>query len=119
MAKQDSLSIIARNVTALREANRWNQTQLARHAGISQKVVSNIERASELRISPTMDTISALAAAFGVPEFILLIPLSDYTLLKAMSNSVGKKFDAYVQLPAAGRQTVDRIIDLEASTGRL
>lgn len=44
MSKQFLLSILARNVKTLRAAKEWNQTELARKAKVSQKVINNLER---------------------------------------------------------------------------
>ena len=114
MAKQPCMSIISRNVAALRETLKWSQADLARKAGVSQKVISNLENASALGIHPTLHTISAVASALNVSLFALMLPLDVEQLRSVRDPNVARLIDTYLDLPPSGRQTVDRIIDLES-----
>lgn len=72
MAKRSPIAIIASNVRSLRLAKEWSQGELARRAGVSQKVISNLENADKLQISPTIDTVSSVAEAFGLSMLALM-----------------------------------------------
>lgn len=114
MAKQPSLSIISRDVAALREAQKWSQAELAKKAGVSQKVISNLENAESLGIHPTLHTICAVASALNVSLFALMLPLDVEQLRSVQDPNMARLIDTYLELPPSGRQTVDRIIDLES-----
>ena len=57
------------NLRALREAAGLSQEQLAEASEISRETISRIENGA---ISPTVDTLTALAAALNVPTAALL-----------------------------------------------
>lgn len=57
------------NLRALREAAGISQEQLAAASKISRETISRIENGA---ISPTVDTLTALAAALNVPTAALL-----------------------------------------------
>ncbi|MDQ2809318.1 MAG: helix-turn-helix domain-containing protein [Chloroflexota bacterium] len=57
-------------VKAQRSARRWTQRELAQRAGIGQAHISMLERN---RVpAPGLDTVQALAGAFGLPVNALL-----------------------------------------------
>lgn len=98
----------------LREAQKWSQAELAKKAGVSQKVISNLENAEALGIHPTLHTISAVASALRVSLLALLVPLSAEQLRATQDPALGRLIDAYMGLPPDGRKTVERVIDLES-----
>ncbi|WP_256807645.1 helix-turn-helix domain-containing protein [Bradyrhizobium sp. Bra64] len=55
--------LLARNVLRLRKDRGWSQDELAARLGIEQMAVSLIENA---RSNPTLETLEAIAACFGV-----------------------------------------------------
>lgn len=118
MAKQPSLEIISRNVAALRAANGWSQGELAKKAGVSQKVISNLENAETLRIHPTFYTITAVASALNVSLFALMLPLDIEHLRGIQDPDLVRLIDAYLEMPPPSRKTVDRIVELEAAADR-
>lgn len=64
---------LGQRVKALRHARDWKQVDLAKKAGLSQRVISNLERiGSTDRDSATLTTIFAVADAFGMPPSELL-----------------------------------------------
>ena len=119
MTKQPSVATISQNVAALRNAQRLSQAALAKKAGLSQKVVSNLENAKELGIYPTIHTLTLVAEALNVSLFALMLPM-DAEQLRAIQGdqdfdrSFARLLDTYPALPPLGRQTVDRIIELES-----
>lgn len=60
---------IAANVFAQRYTRGWNQSELARRAGVSRSTLNNLET---YRKTPSMVTLRKLALAFGVPLAELL-----------------------------------------------
>ena len=52
-------------IRELRQKRGWSQNELAKRAGIKQSVLSFIE--SGRTKNPRVDTLSAIAAALGVP----------------------------------------------------
>lgn len=54
---------LGRNVARLRKEKGWTQDELAAKLGIEQMAVSLIENA---RSNPTLETLEAMAACFGV-----------------------------------------------------
>lgn len=52
-------------IRELRQKHGWSQSELARRAGVKQGVLSCIE--SGRTKNPRVDTLSAIAAALGVP----------------------------------------------------
>jgi transcriptional regulator with XRE-family HTH domain len=120
MATQPSLVIISKNVAALREAKQWSQSELAKKAGVSQKVVSNLENADTLGIHPTFYTITSIAKALNVSLFVLMLPISLEKLLQIQKEpKLDRVIDAYLTLPDEGRVTVDRVLELESQAPQL
>lgn len=120
MTKTAYLETLSKNVAALRKAKGWNQEELARKAGLSQKVISNLESASEKKIHPTLNTIVSVADAFGVSVFLLLTQLNDSRIeqmkVALAPQAISRLVDIYLSLEPDSRQTVDRIVELESRT---
>ena len=114
MSRPFPLAVLASNVKTLRVAKEWNQTELAKKAGLSQKVISNLERAGELRIHPTIETLSSVADALGVPAFILLMPISEPRLVNIMQDKIIRLIDNYIHASSEGQAMIDRIGELES-----
>jgi transcriptional regulator with XRE-family HTH domain len=108
MLTDEARHIVARNLRALRAAADMSQEALARRAGISQRAVSNAERAEQ---SPTLDTLAALAKAFRVPTFALFLDSPD---IVEQAPRIGKIVHLYQQLAADGRAQVARVAETEA-----
>jgi transcriptional regulator with XRE-family HTH domain len=102
--------ILASNVRRLRAQRQWSQTQLAVRAGIAQTVISYCER--EDGKSPTLDTIEALANAFHVPVWALLIETD--ALDPAHINALAGIVKTYTTLPDSGQEQLSRVADAEA-----
>lgn len=61
---QEVVKRVAANIHALREEAGWNQSELARRANLSKGALSQLEAG---QANPTVETLWALAQAFGVP----------------------------------------------------
>ena len=58
------LAVLGGRIKALREERRWEQVELARHAGVDKGTISRIEAGKR---GMTLKTLQSLAAALGVP----------------------------------------------------
>lgn len=98
---------LARNVKALRVAVGWSQEDLRIRAGISQKSVSNMESPHKTG-SPYLDNIEAVAGAFNLEAWQLLIPWLPDEL--ARNQRLVKLVRGYAQISDEGRETIDKIL---------
>lgn len=101
--------IVAANIARLRKDRGMNQTELGSRAGVGQTTISSIENPEGK--SPTLETLSAIAKALQVPEWTLLVDGSalDSAQLKALDHLV----HIYADLPAAGKNQVQRVAEAE------
>ena len=65
------LTTLAQNLKTIRAAKGWTQDDLAHEAGVSE---GTIKKAETEKQSPTVDTLDAIAKAFGVEPWELLKP---------------------------------------------
>lgn len=111
------LQTLARNVAMLRTQRGWSQDELGRRAGLSQKVISNLENAVDRDISPTMGTVVAVADALKTSLLSLLVDMDARQVSSVKSDKeieeISYFFNSYVSLPKKLRQTVDRVLELE------
>lgn len=91
MAKESIKDVLAKNTRALMTRRGWNQTDLAKRAGISQTHVGNVLRKE---VEPTTTIIEGLAKAFGLPGYVLLMPGLPVELLD--SNEIPALFQTWL-----------------------
>jgi len=106
---QPSRLTIARNIKSLREHRQLSQKELARMAGVSQRTVSNIENADS-EITPTTDSVEAVAGAFGLMLFHVAMPLSIDILLDI--GSLNRMINTFAHVDKDGRETIERVANL-------
>jgi transcriptional regulator with XRE-family HTH domain len=82
-AKDSIKEVLAANTRALMDRRGWKQERLAKAAGLSQTHVGNVLRKE---VEPTTAVIAALAKAFEIPHWLLLVPNLPIELLD--SNEV-------------------------------
>lgn len=95
----EARAILGRNLKALMDLHDWNQVELARRSGVSQRHISDILR---LRTDATAIVIDRLAKAFGRAGYELQID----GLHEAVSNSssnLNELVSSYVKDPAVRR----------------
>lgn len=111
------LQTLARNVAMLRTQRGWSQDELGRRAGLSQKAISNLEKAVDRDISPTIGTVVAVADALKTSLLSLLVDMDARQVSSVKSDKefeeISYFFNSYVSLPKKLRQTVDRVLELE------
>lgn len=83
--------LLAKRVRQLREKKDWGQRKLESASGVAQKTISNLENSE---ISVNLDTLSAVAQAFGVEVWELLKP--------SVGEHVDAKIDAVRQTGPSG-----------------
>ena len=93
------------------EHNSHTQTELAKKAGISQRTICNICD-PENPHSPTLDKVEAVARAYRLEVWHLLIPDAPLELL--LNKRIEKMVNNYVKASEAGRDILHRVSDREA-----
>lgn len=73
---------VAENAIQLRKQRRMSQTEMGAMAGVGQTTISSLEDPDGA--SPTIETLSAVAQACGVPEWALMIDSSELQVLSIL-----------------------------------
>ena len=102
---------LAANVRTLMAAVGWSQVELSRRSGVAQRTISNLLRPETG--STTVETVTALAGAFGVEPWALLVPGLPPDV--AQSPALRILIDNYLHAGPQGRRALDRIGELEAA----
>ena len=99
---------LARNLAALMEQAGWNQVELSRRSGVSQRQISNILRQES---GCSVEHAEALARAFGLSGWHLIMP----TLRQDLQvGALALLIDRYAQASSEGRTAIDRVAELES-----
>ena len=113
MAKRpETRQTLAQNLRYLMKLRGWSEADCAKHAKVSQKTVNNVLNAKH---TTSIDTADALARAFGLTGWHLLLPNLPDDLRQ--SPSVGRLIESYVKASAKGRDYIDRVAEQEAKYG--
>lgn len=103
---------LADNVRRLMEDAGLSQRDLAQRAGISQRAVGYlVNYQDEQDRHPTTQTVEAVARAFGIETWLLMMPGLPLELVK--SKRFEKLIENYRDAPDAGRAQVERIAESE------
>ncbi len=95
-----------------------SQRELAKEAGISQSAVGFLLRYSDMNDRhPTTSTVEAIAKAFSIRAWQLMIPDAPLELL--LSQQLEKHTMDYMQVGPEGREAVDRITEVEVRSATL
>lgn len=103
---------LAKNLRTLMDVRGWNQVELAGKSGVSQTMISSVLNA---RSSCSIETADALAQAFGLTSWHLLMPGLTEDLLK--SKAVQRLLESYVSATPDGKTLIDAIATREAKLG--
>lgn len=93
---------VAKNLKALMEGADWNQSELARRSGVSQRHISDILKG---HTQCTIPVANDLAAPFGLTGWHLLLPDLPKDLVG--SPAIARLVAAYIKADAAGREFLD------------
>jgi len=101
---------LAKNLTSLMRRHHLTQAALAKKAGISQRTISNLLNPDSH--SPTLESVDAAAAAFGLEGWHLIMP----GLLDDLDNGgrIAELVEAYVQSSPDGRDLIQKVAQREA-----
>jgi transcriptional regulator with XRE-family HTH domain len=99
---------LARNLRALMDEAKWNQVELSKRSGISQRQISNILRQET---GCSIEHADAIAKAFGLQGWHLIMP----TLRREIeTGALARLVDRYAQASVEGRAAIDRVAELES-----
>ena len=99
---------LANNLRALMDERQWNQVELSKRSGVSQRQISNILRRET---GCSIEHAEALAQAFGLEGWHLIMP----TLRRDLkTGAVAKLISNYAEATDAGRAAIDRVAELES-----
>lgn len=93
---------LANNVRTLMTIRGWTQVQLAEKSGISQTMISSILREQS---SCSVETADAIAHAFGLTGWHLIMPGLSEDLLK--SKAVQTLLESYIEASPEGKALID------------
>lgn len=93
---------LAKNLKTLMTIRDWTQVQLAEKSGVSQTMISSILRQDS---SCSVETADALAHAFGLTGWHLLMPGLNVDLLK--SKAVQRLLESYLDATPEGQALID------------
>jgi len=101
--QQDPRATLSRNLRALMDKREWDQNDVAKAAGVSQKTVSNMLR---MEGSPRVQSVSAVAEAFGLQGWQLLAT--------DLADGVPDLLTAYLLSSSEGQEMIRRVAEREA-----
>lgn len=97
---QDYAKALASNTRRLMKARGWTTRDLGERAGVSQKTANNVAAG---RGAATLTTLQAIARAFRVAPYVLLLPeLPNGDSAEEIDTLIRR----YTQADAAGREVV-------------
>lgn len=103
---------LAENVRRLMTDAELSQEGLAKRAGISQRAVGYLVNYKDAQDRhPTTQTIAAIALAFDLQVWQLMMPNLPFELVR--SKRLAKLIENYVDAPESGRAQVERIAESE------
>lgn len=114
MQEFDSAStrLFSRAVQGLMRRHEYSGAQLAKLAQVSQKTISNVVRDNST-ISPTLDTVDRIAAAFKLASWQLISPDFNPRQHQALHDA-NRLFHTYLRADDQGRQLIMRVAEREA-----
>lgn len=89
---------------------KWSQTKVGDIAGVSQRTISNMRDPEGP--SPVVENVEAVAAAFGLEGWHLIMP----SLIEDLESdtSIRRIYDAYMESNQEGRRHIQRVAEREA-----
>ena len=108
MKRPATRDTLANNLRALMNEFAWNQVELSKRSGVSQRQISNILRRET---GCSIEHAEAIAKAFGLEGWHLIMP----TLRRDLkTGAVAKLISNYAEATDAGRAAIDRVAELES-----
>jgi transcriptional regulator with XRE-family HTH domain len=99
---------LARNLKLLMDYFGHTQEKLSTLSGVAQKTISNMRNPGDER-APNLDKVSAIAAAYKIQTWHLLLPNATLEIL--LNKSIEKLIDNYIAIDNDSRDTVQRVTE--------
>lgn len=112
MAKKGTRAALAANIAFLMRAHGWDQTELAKRSGVSQKTISNLIN-PQTGISPKLDVVESVAQAFSLEAWNLINRDISAEIFK--NGRLSHLVDLYAHMTKESQEIVLRIAEHEAS----
>lgn len=109
--QNDPAMIVANNVRRLMESRGLSANQLARACGLGQTTISGLLRYAELRKTPSLATIQAIAQHFGIEAWQLQIPDLPDDLLQ--NQRISRLVYSFAEVDETGRASVESVAERE------
>lgn len=74
--------IVGMNIKSAREALEWKQAELAERTGLARSTIAKIETGGTITVS----TLSAIAEAFSIPPYLLMLRTVDWRKLATIAT---------------------------------
>ena len=110
MHRDKTRETLAKNVAYLMLQRGWTQSVLAKKADISQRSVSNLLHPETH--SPKLETVEAVAEAFGLNLWHMIMPSLIEDL--AAGTSFSRIYDDYMRSSEEGKKHIERVAQREA-----
>ena len=104
---ENTKEILSNNLKLLMKNKKCTQVVLHQKSGVDQKTISNIINPDATKNGPTLVNITAVANAFGLETWHLLI--KDLPIDVLLSKSLEKMVHNYVTIDKSGRENLERI----------
>ena len=103
---------LASRLAELMDAERLTQMGLSQRSGVSQRAICTVlDVRTPAAINPRLATIAALAAAFDLDAWHLLVPGLPLSVLR--NSALRRLLDDYAGCDEDGRLTIERQASLE------
>lgn len=106
-----TLTNLSKNITLLMGHHKHSQEKLAIKAGISQRTICNMLTPGATLKGPNIENIAAVAAAYNLEVWHLLIPNQPIEVL--LNKSIETLVHNYNAVDKGGRQNLERISEKE------
>lgn len=116
MRRTTTRNTLATNLAHLMDKKDWSQKKLAEVSGVAQKTISNMLNAGKPGIgASTLDKVEAVAKAFGLEGWHLLMPNlpDDIVDCKSLSQLVSD----FLEAPPEGQTTISHTAHRERQLG--
>lgn len=111
--RNDTRKTVSHNLRALLDMRKWSEHDLAKASGIAQKTINNILTGKS---ACTVDTAGALAKAFNLQAWHLLIP--DLPKELVTSPSLGAIVADWISATPEGRDHIEMVARREGKIGK-
>lgn len=104
---------VAANLRSLMERRDWSQAALAKKAKVSQRHISNM---LSRKTGASFETLHAVAGAFGIPGWVLMIDRLSVDLLD--SQKISLLVTSFCNAGPDGQSLIERLAEREAVHNR-